>query len=482
MALVVYDRVQETTTTSGTGTITLAGAVSGYRTFSVIGNANTTFYTIIDGTAWEVGIGTYTTVGTTLSRDTVLASSTGAKLTLSAGTKQVWCDYPAGKAVFLDASNNVVPLGTIASATWNATTIGLAYGGTGATSAPAAQANFMGFTSTATAAGTTTLTNTSTVYQLFTGTTTQTVVLPVTTTLVQGWTFHIENASTGNLTVNSSGGNLVITVLPNTTAMISCILNSGTTAASWEAGLTDFSAASSTVSGYLTSTDWSTFNGKQAALVSGTNIKTVNGTTLLGSGDLGTIGIAYGGTGKTTATEGLAALKSYATTATAAGSTTLTVSSAYQQFFTGTTTQTIVLPVTSTLTLGWSVDIINNSTGNLTVNSSGANLVGTVLPGTSVNVACVLTSGTTAASWDFDYNGFASVTGTGSAVLSASPTFTGTPTAPHFSASNGIYINNLTIATTYSIPSGYSGSSAGPITINSGVTVTVPSGSKWVVL
>lgn len=62
--------------------------------------------------------------------------------------------------------------------------------------------------------------------------------------------------------------------------------------------------ASSTVDGYLSSTDWSTFNGKQEALVSGTNIKTVNGTTLLGSGDLGTIGTGYGGTGLASFTQG----------------------------------------------------------------------------------------------------------------------------------------------------------------------------------
>jgi hypothetical protein len=110
-------------------------------------------------------------------------------------------------------------------------------------SAPSAYATLLGFTTTVTAAGTTVLTNTSSVYQLFTGTTTQTVTLPVVTTLAQGWSFHIVNNSTGNLTVNSSGGNLVITVLPNTTTMCTCILATGTTAASWEAGYTDFSAA-----------------------------------------------------------------------------------------------------------------------------------------------------------------------------------------------------------------------------------------------
>ena len=75
MALVLKDRVKETTTTTGTGTLTLAGAATGFQSFSVIGNGNTTYYTITDGTDWEVGIGTYTSSGTTLSRDTILESS-----------------------------------------------------------------------------------------------------------------------------------------------------------------------------------------------------------------------------------------------------------------------------------------------------------------------------------------------------------------------------------------------------------------------
>lgn len=101
MPLVVKDRVRETSTTAGTGTFTLAGAVTGFQTFSAIGNGNTTFYTITlqGGSEWEVGIGTYTSSGTTLSRDTVLASSTGSKVNFSAGTKDVFCTYPAGRTI-----------------------------------------------------------------------------------------------------------------------------------------------------------------------------------------------------------------------------------------------------------------------------------------------------------------------------------------------------------------------------------------------
>lgn len=102
MAFVLADRVKETTTTTGTGTVTLLGAVTAYQSFSAIGNGNTTYYTIAGqtGSEWEVGIGTYTSSGTTLSRDTILASSnSGSAVNFSAGTKDVWCDYPAKRAI-----------------------------------------------------------------------------------------------------------------------------------------------------------------------------------------------------------------------------------------------------------------------------------------------------------------------------------------------------------------------------------------------
>jgi hypothetical protein len=110
MPLVVKDRVRETSTTAGTGTFTLAGAVTGYQSFSAIGNGNTTYYTIYlqGGNEWEVGIGTYTASGTTLSRDTVLASSAGgAKVSFSAGVKDVFVTYPADRSVWYDTATNV---------------------------------------------------------------------------------------------------------------------------------------------------------------------------------------------------------------------------------------------------------------------------------------------------------------------------------------------------------------------------------------
>jgi hypothetical protein len=102
MALVIKDRVKETSTTTGTGTFTLAGAATGFQSFSAIGDGNTTFYTIalVGGSEWEVGIGTYTSSGTTLSRDTILSSSnSGNAVNFSAGTKDVFVTYPSERAI-----------------------------------------------------------------------------------------------------------------------------------------------------------------------------------------------------------------------------------------------------------------------------------------------------------------------------------------------------------------------------------------------
>ena len=109
MALVLKDRVKETTTTTGTGTYTLAGAVTGFEAFSSVGDGNTTYYACTDGTDFEVGIGTYTASGTTLARTTILQSSNSdSAVSWSSGTKTIFCAQPAEKAVFLDASGNII--------------------------------------------------------------------------------------------------------------------------------------------------------------------------------------------------------------------------------------------------------------------------------------------------------------------------------------------------------------------------------------
>lgn len=101
MALVLKDRVKETTSTSGTGSITLLGPVQGYQGFSSVGDGNTTYYCISGVAEWEVGIGTYS--AGVLSRDTVLGSSdNGNKVAFSSGIKDVFCTFPASKTVISD--------------------------------------------------------------------------------------------------------------------------------------------------------------------------------------------------------------------------------------------------------------------------------------------------------------------------------------------------------------------------------------------
>jgi len=110
MALVLNDRVKETTTTTGTGTLTLGGAVTGFETFAAgIGNSNTTYYAVIlPGSAeFEVGLGTLNSDSSTIARTTIISSSNSDNaVDFSAGTKNIFCTIPASKSVFLDASGN----------------------------------------------------------------------------------------------------------------------------------------------------------------------------------------------------------------------------------------------------------------------------------------------------------------------------------------------------------------------------------------
>ena len=103
MALVVYDRVQQTGTANTTVSFTLSATTTGYQSFAVVGNGNTTYYSANDGTNWEVGIGTYSTTGPTLTRTTILSSSNSNNAVTFTGTVTVFCDYPAGKMVNADS-------------------------------------------------------------------------------------------------------------------------------------------------------------------------------------------------------------------------------------------------------------------------------------------------------------------------------------------------------------------------------------------
>jgi hypothetical protein len=549
MALVVYDRVQETTTTSGTGSVTLLGAVSGFQSFAVVGNTNTTYYTITDGAQWEVGIGTYSTSGPTLARTTVLSNSNGntTPITLSGGLSQVFVTYTAEKSVNLDASGNVTPLGTIASGTWQGTTVGVSYGGTGVTASSGANsvvlrdANqntslnniFRNITSTVSAAGTTVLTAASSFTQVLTGTTTETYQLPDATTLTNGASFQFNNNSTGALSIVNNGSGPVATVAAGGATQL-------------------FLTSTSTANG-----TWDTHGFLPENILWGTNsLYLATDVITGGTWNGGTIGTAYGGTGLTTFTSGGAL---YATSTSSLTSGTLPTTSGGTGVDTYTTGDVIYASATNTLaklpigstgqvltvsggipswgtlssaavttfqtslsgltpstatsgavtlagTLGPSSGgtgqttytdgqlLIGNSTGNtLTKASLTAGTGISITPGSgSITIASTVTAGltitddtTTATSLYPTFTSATSGSITGANVTSTKFKFvpsTGTLTAPNLEASNGMIVNSATVSTNYSIPAGSNAIAVGPVTVAGGAAVTIPSGSRWLVL
>ena len=205
--------------------------------------------------------------------------------------------------------------------------------------------------------------------------------------------------------------------------------------------------------------------------LTGTNsLETYNGTTWTanGTGDVTTTGTQT----LTNKTLTLPAIDNfilgYATTATAGGTTTLTNASVNQQLFTGTSTQTVTMPVASTMTIGTRYLIENNSTGIVTVQSSGANTIVAIPGGMSVKVTSILNSGTTAASWDYEYVGFNTITGTGANVLATSPTISDPVITESVNAQTG---------TTYTP---VLGDAKQMVTLNnaSAITVTIPPNSS----
>ena len=352
MALVLADRVRESSTTTGTGTISLAGAVTGFASFAEqIGDGNTTYYTIADATSWEVGVGTYS--ANTLTRDTILDSyNAGSKVYFAAGLKDVFVTLPAEKSVNKDANNRVLIPYT--SGTTNVGSLNV-----GDTTAHTDSGVIAGFTASEPLYLYTSLQNISasnTSYASYAvndgghtaygelginnsnysysaagypnngfSTPLATFVESYGGPLVLGsWdnqkiSMVINGAvsTTDAMTINTDGslafngqvGTAGQILQSNATSAPTWVTPSGGTVTSVtgtapvvsSGGNTpaiSMAAATTSVDGYLTSADWATFNGKQAALVSGTNIKTVNSNSLLGSGNVsvGTV-TSVGGTG-----------------------------------------------------------------------------------------------------------------------------------------------------------------------------------------
>lgn len=401
MALVLKDRVRETSIDIGTSTITLLGAVTGYQTFNAaIGSGNTCYYTIYNqGTnEWEVGIGT---VGTgTLSRDVVLESSnSGSLVNFSAGTKDVFVTYPAEKSVNLDSSGNVSALGTVSSGTWQGTAIANNY---------------------------------------------------------------LANSS---ITINGNSVSLggTTTVTANTPNSLT-INNSGSGAAS----PATFNGGSAVTISY---------NTLGASPLAGSSSLTTVGTIGSGTWNGATIGTGYGGTGLTSFTSGGAV---YASSTSALTTGTLPVTAGGTGTATAFTTGSIVFA-------GGSGVYTQNNSKLFWDNTNYRIGLNTATPAVSLAVsatdAVLIPVGTTAERptgatgyirYNTDISKYEGYSGSTWSSLGGGATGGG---------SDEIFIENgQNVTTSYTIPSTKNAMSTGPITINSGAVVTVPSGSRWVVL
>jgi hypothetical protein len=255
MSLVVYDRIQQTGTANTTVSFTLSATTTGYQSFAVVGNGNTTYYSANDGTNWEVGIGTYSTTGPTLTRTTILSSSNSGSAVTFSGTVTVFCDYPAEKAVYQDVNGNVLANNFIPAVT--------------TTSSSSTPIN---------------LTVSSPQYQIVNGTTTSQVFnLPDATTLTVGDTFYFNNNITySSVQINAHDGTTSILALQAGGAAHVILLTNGTSNGTWD------------VHSYIpSSVSWgnATLNFNNSSSISGS-------VTWQGNA----VGVGYGGTGLTSLT------------------------------------------------------------------------------------------------------------------------------------------------------------------------------------
>ena len=380
MALVLLDRVQESGTANTTVSFTLTGAVTGFQDFSAIGNGNTTFYAATDTTGnWEVGVGTYSTTGPTLTRTTILSSSNAGSAETFSGTVSVFVTYPSEQSVNLDASNNVtfpnnlyftagavytnsIP---IYGGSFDGNQLQLTNGGgaqlnslrdgfvtinTGTTGAIDKTITFdingnvkfnnfvSGFTAITAAAGTTVLTVASTRTQVLVGSTTQTIQLPDATTLQLGQSFIFVNSSSGVLTITNNAGTTIDTVPSGGAAQLGAT-SIATNAGSWGIysflpGTYNFSTPTADFgNATITNAEWQgtpiayNYGGTTLTTFGGANnaIYSTSATALTA----GTLPAAAGGTGLTSPGTAGNVLTSNGTSWTSAPIVTISADDAY---------------------------------------------------------------------------------------------------------------------------------------------------------
>lgn len=254
MSLALYDRVQETSSTTGTGPLTLTGAVLGYRTFLSVSSSalDQHYYTITDQTAsadWEVGFGNYDPALNTFARTTVLSSSNGGALVnFTSGALYIFATYPANRGVYVDS------FGLIVANTTTPAVLSIGNGGTNSNNVTKAFSAIKGFVANGSGA-TLNLGDASEYYQLLTGAAASTVRLPnpLSGAVGVGTAFCIINNSTVAAAIrNSTGATLYATIPPG--VAVECVLVNAAidTAASWKFNWW-FPQASTTGSVLLTS-------------------------------------------------------------------------------------------------------------------------------------------------------------------------------------------------------------------------------------
>lgn len=580
MALVLADRVLETTTTVGSGTITLAGAEPGYQSFSAVGDGNQTYYTITGDAQWEVGIGTYTASGTTLSRDTVLSSSaSGAKITFSAGTKKVFVTYPSEKSVNFDVSGNIsassgviTNVGYPSDASDAATKLyvdtlaaqGITYHTPVKYEVPNTTGNLTATYNNGTAGVGATLTNAGTlvafvpdgvtasisdrvlVYNQTNGfengvytvtvvgsgatswvltraTDADTYALKSPNGLGGGDAFYVTSGNTGAgetylcnnsgvisfgstaisfvqisaAQVYSAGNGLSLTNTVFSLATPVAVSNGGTGSSATPTNGqlligngSDFTLSTLTAGSGVSITNSAGSITISAAGGGGTvTAVTASGPLASSGGTTPNISIANStGTGSVVLDQGATISSATITAALSASITTITGSSANITTVTGTTAGFSSANITQLQSTSATITTLSGT--NVTYSS------GTVsqLAATSATIGSISGTNVTYSNGNFTSATVTNVSGTnlsyGSATITTLTgtsanitTITGTTiTGSALLASNGIVLNKDSSGNNYTFPATYNGLTVGPHTISSGVSITVTSGQRWVII
>jgi hypothetical protein len=450
MALVLADRVQQTGTANTTVSFTLSGAVTGFQSFTVIGNTNTTYYSAFDQSGnWETGLGTYSTTGPTLTRTTIYQSSNSNAAVTFSGSVNVFVTYPAGRSVNLDSSSNVSALGTVASGTWQGTTIGVAYGGTGRT-----VGNYSIYANEIHVGkdGNDTTGDGTLINPVLTITKALTLIGAGRNTVIVHPGSYSESP-----TVSSANTTIATAELTGANTQIS-----GTLTLSAAARISGIKLTNLTITGsgntYISNCTVDTQvikSGSNYVEIINTELQCVSGVQITGAGTVSIIGN-----------------KCWAVAVSNASANVL-IKDCFQVLTPSVTAGNLQIDGSAIFAASPASNAVTSSVGSFITlaNSFVLNSAGTSVERVSLSGSYSILN----LVYDKTNSTFAGTN------LNAIDYFS-VLNAETLISSNGLVVNNQTVAASYSIPSGYSATSSGPITLSGGVAVTVPSGSRWVVL